>query len=764
MTILFSAPCMASSGPNPYGQPQAPASVLSNSKSNNIYHNNNTNNNDNNQQISATNIHAKTTSAPLASGQQMPHDGGDKPLVHPANFSLLANNYDGYIAGMSSDSELTAGGPTSSRHHHHYHHRPYSSQSRVYHAHPVPKTSSGASSRMSHYSDSAAAAAAPTGPPTAQSSSSSSSAVAGSNSFAIHQHQKKQQPPISNQAVSMTSPANVISSNHQSSMAPSGSSASSSTYLAGGVAGDSPLSPVMHQQQQQQVMARLAKSGAGRQLPQRPFKQSMSIDHQSIGAHQYQQMGDGSPVHHGSLSSHRNLGLGDDSAPMGGYQAQSYLNQQHFGAGTGQQYGPAGVAMSPRSLRLEMAMMEKQTANMNIYDAANDNPTARLPPTASGRPSSSSSSSTSRQLPSLGTSQAQGLLGSMSLDQQHHQVDPFHQQSPQHHQQHHHQQHQHHQEPYASHHQQVGSASTEWLPPVGSTGPAGQHNSLARPSGHFKQTLSIDHYAGLHHQPHQHHQQYSPARNQHFVGEHYGHQSGPYSATPLIGNYDSSAGGGADQASYYSGNQESQSTLPHETYYQAQHKKQIVEPGQHQQQQQITSTSLDYPNVIRAPSAPTGRPPLVALQARQINRPTLHHQVSDSSSNSNQSGSLKSSNLEDGLPDKQTAAASGEHQKSISSSSSAAAAAAQYGLQQQHQSPQHKATAGRAQSGGQHRPDMLRRGYTSLTMGTTYGATDLGDSQTALSESGDMSSSGGLASGSHAHIGLLAGKRVSTVI
>lgn len=66
--------------------------------------------------------------------------------THAHSTSLLAS--DSYMTGMSSDSELTS---NTARHH-----RPYSSQSRVYHAHPAPRSSHG-SSRMSHYSDSATA-------------------------------------------------------------------------------------------------------------------------------------------------------------------------------------------------------------------------------------------------------------------------------------------------------------------------------------------------------------------------------------------------------------------------------------------------------------------------------------------------------------------------------------------------------------------------------------------------------------------------------
>lgn len=131
-------------------------------------------------------------------------------------------------------------------------------------------------------------------------------------------------------------------------------------------------------------------------------------------------------------------------------------------------------------------------------------------------------------------------------------------------------------------------------------------------------------------------------------------------------------------------------------------------------------------------------PPNQVVRAKQ-----LQHQMSDSSSNSNLSGSNTTGQLEGNIYEKQQQATnSSEHQKSISSAS---ATSPFY-----QQSPQHKmstSSAGGSGSGStsyqQHphfgRQDILRRGNTSVAMTGGGHSGDLAGSQSALSDAGDLS-------------------------
>lgn len=153
--------------------------------------------------------------------------------------------------------------------------------------------------------------------------------------------------------------------------------------------------------------------------------------------------------------------------------------------------------------------------------------------------------------------------------------------------------------------------------------------------------------------------------------------------------------------------------------------------------------------------------------------------MSDSSSNSNLSGSLKTGHgvVEGNFYDDHTTTASttkSEHQKSMSSAGNSAA-------HHQQQLAQHKMSSSSAGGGGssgpsshhqhhQHNPhhyshgrqDILRRGYTSVAM-TASGSggggafSDLGGSQSALSDAGDLS----LSQASHSGAGT-SSKRVSS--
>ena len=661
---------MASSAPNPYGQPQAQPTAASSSK---IYYTDNFT-----QPVAGLTL--------VGSGQQATHEAvltapaafiaaDSKSLVHS---SLLAN-YDGYIGGMSSDSELTTSGATR-HHHHHHHHRPYSSQSRVYHVHPAPKSSP----RQSHYSDSG---------PHVQSLSSPSS---GSHSI--------QQQQLNQQVASVASPTNPISLGHQGSISSSGSA--SSAYLTGVMANESPIST-----NQQQA----TRPAGSRQLPQRPFKQSMSIDHHHSLANQYQyqltQVGTHSPAHHSSLGSHRNLMEASDQ--QAGYQKQQQnysLSQLH----SPHQYG---VSPNQRNLRLEMELMEEQAANLKLYDTTStstvvNKPVSGLPPTGPVRPSSSTSV---RQLPHVSSGQSSGLMGSMSLDQQHHQVDPFHQQQKA--------QQQLHQDSYPTQHQQISSSSADWLPPIGLSG---QHH-LARSNDQFKQTMSIDHYpmpyANRHHQQQQQQQHFSPVRTAQHPSDQYQSMSG-YTGQSLIGGYDSPTHRPhhyQQQQAYYSQSSNTDRTAtPQDLYYTS------TSSGAQIQQHIETSSGQRTMSSDFAVSGKqydrAGSSGGCGAQLQQVTRPSLQHQASSGSSNSNLSGSLKSTNIDHNNLDKQI---SGEHQKSISSASSS----------HYHQSPQHNKVN---QYSG--RQDMLRRGYTSVAITSAAGhVPDIHGSQGALSESGDLS-------------------------
>lgn len=637
--------------------------------------------------------------------------------THAHSTSLLAS--DSYMAGMSSDSELTS---NTARHH-----RPYSSQSRVYHAHPAPRSSHG-SSRMSHYSDSATAYA-PSEQTVSIKTKLPSNHIILPNQLELQQRQQPQlQQYLPLQEYQAYNPINFSQSYshkynkqhphhhvpHQTSITSTGSggSVSSSAYLA---LGEPPISSMLQQQQQQGVnFTRPTVSGrafGSSSTSQRPFKQSMSIDHHSIGQyHHLHHQPSPSPLAHpiGHQPNLSTQSMSPHYEPSDFHQQQNYSTSSVLGSTQrAALVNPQGSQIlsthdsrfvpqqQQRNLRLEMEMIEKQTGNINLYDSAVGQAatTGSLPPTASRR-----------QLPPN---------PEMNLDQQH--------QQPKHHQT----------DLFASH--QMMSSPADWLPPMGITS-----HHMNRTSGtQFKQTMSIDHYPFSTNQQQQH---YSPARVPH-ISEQYrslGHSSSqiggyesPTHSTHLSGyklaNSDSHAQSEnvvyqyiqeQQQPDHYAAsqqlirNQQQDLRNPHD-----------INPHQQQQQQHLHSSTPNFSQALTKGASSSA--------SSQKQKSNLQHQVSSSSSSNSQSGSLRSSNFDINktLID---------HQKTVPP------------LHYQH-SPQHK-------SGGiydQHRHGVLRKGHTSVLSG--FGP------NIGFSESGDLSSSqstGGASGGVHltSHGG--GGKRV----
>lgn len=656
-------------------------------------------------------------------------DSGQQQRIsktHAHSTSLLAS--DSYMAGMSSDSELTS---NTARHH-----RPYSSQSRVYHAHPAPR-SSHASSRMSHYSDSAT-----TYVPSEQ-TVSIKTLPAKSNHVILPNQLERQQQLIQQQQLLLTNQAqqqqqpimplqehqahNPINSPnpysnkhykqhphqnvpHQTSITSSGSgggvsspsSSAAAAYLA--LAGESPISSMLQQQQG----ANFIRPTSGRQFgsstttSQRPFKQSMSIDHHSIG--QYHHLHHQSPLAH-PISHHQNHATQSMSSH---FETSDYHQQQ-------QNYAPTSAVLSSnqraalvnpqgsqilshdtrfmpqqqqqqRNLRHEMELIEKQTGNINLYDntASQTATTGSLPPTASRL-------SSGRQLPQ------NPELGVVDQQQQ-----PQHQQK-------------HHQADLFASHQRMSSPA-DWLPPMGIT-----THHLNRTSGtQFKQAMSIDHYTASASQQQQQH--YSPARIPH-LSQQYPPLGYPSSQ---IGGYESPTHS-AHLPGYKLANSDPHAQSENVVYQYIQEQQpdhygssqQLVRNQQqdlqnphdinlhqHHQQQHQQHLHGSTPNFGQISSKGASS----SASNQQQQRPNLQHQVSSSSSSNSQSGSLRSSNLDINktLID---------HQKTGPP------------LTHYQQSPQHKVGIY-----DQHRSHgMLRKGHTSAMSG--FGVS------TGFSESGDLSSS-----------------------
>lgn len=478
--------------------------------------------------------------------------------------------------------------------------------------------------------------------------------------------------------------------------AESGGSVTSSAYLA---LEKSPMSSML--QQQGVNFARPTVGGrpfSSSSTSQRPFKQSMSIDHHSIGQYHHlhhQPSTITNPVSHHSNSSAQSIS--PHFEPSDYHQQQNYPTSAVLSstqrAGLVNLQGPQILSahdtrfvseqqqqqqQQQRNLRLEMEMIEKQTGNINLYDSISGQTTntGSLPPTASRV-------SSGRQLPPN---------PEMNLDQQH--------QQPKHHQT----------DLFASH--QMMSSPADWLPPMGITS-----HHLNRTSGtQFKQTMSIDHYTVPTHQQQQH---YSPARVPH-ISEQY--RSLGYTSSQ-IGGYESPTHS-TQLPGYKLSNSDSHAHSENIVYQYMQ--EQLQQPDhyapsqqlmrnkqqdlhspldtnlQHQQQHHLHSSTPNFSQISSKGAS--------SSVSSQKQKPNLQHQVSSSSSGSNsQSGSLRSSNLD-------ISKSLIDHQKTGPP------------LHYQH-SPQHK-------SGGtydQHRHGMLRKGHTSAMSG--YGV------NIGFSESGDLSSS-----------------------
>lgn len=684
---------MASSTPNSYGLPQAPNSSTTSAAAGNIYYG------DYNHiahaagkspsQLIEVGLHQQQPQSQLP--QQHVNQVGpfEKRVVYHSSSSL--GNYDSYISGMSSDSELTTT-TASARHHHH---RPYSSQSRVYHAHPVPRNTTAASSRLSHYSSNSAVNA---------------QTIPQSSTYTIRatdQQQQQQQPQqqlINQGALTMTPPSLPMSSiSHQNSVASSGSM--SSSYLPAMLPVDSPVSPVLVQQAMRQ------KTGSGRQLPQRPFKQSMSIDHHSLTnqytgiSGQHTTASTHSPAHQSAMGLHRNI-TGDQ---LGAYQHQdSYPSisggHQRFESTTSGQYNESP---SQRSIRLEMEMMEKQAANMNLYDAG-ERSMADLPPTGPIR----SSSSTSRHVPT-NINPNQGLLEHQQ--QLHHSAEPYHQ----------HSQDQYSGSSYSQQQKIPSTASTDWLPPMGNTN---------RPGGQFKQAMSIDHYSAARQQQQHLQRHFSPARQNQFASTDQYHSLGSYMGSSpnhaLMSNTPNYEPTSCSQltSDYYSPGGQDHAMVKYHNQYQAQQHPKPSSSTSSTHHQPVGASSLEQHGVklYEKSDLVSGSRSSNVQQQHPNGQPNLQHQPSSSSSNSNLSGSLKSSNIEN-MTNLEKQTSNSEHQKSVSSASTSS---------HYQQSPQHKMHSSGHYVG---RQELLRRGYTSVTAPSTSYVGDFGGSQSALSESGDLS-------------------------
>lgn len=607
---------------------------------------------------------------------------GHEKLLYSSSY--LAN--ENYIAGMSSDSELTS----AARGHHR---RPYSSQSRVYHAHPAPRVNAAAShtsSRLSHYSDSAGYAVA---------------------------------------------------------------------------AAAKQMSSSLVQQQQADLSTRRFKqqsSGSGRQLPNRPgFKQSMSIDQHQQQALLLARLG--SPSHFsGAQCELAGNASGADIAQIG---SPAHLNQQRWlsmGASSAEgRFSPARTALG----RDDLELVESQTANLSLY---------------TDRDSGVDKAPTVRQAAAAAAPYLPPGANPMSLEQQH-QMHAKHlrQQSPIN---------QHQTAKYEAYESQqsakqhsrvqlellrahkVSSAPSQqsgWLPPSGhhlsATAAVPQsQQACQQPQGgrlgqaHFKQAMSIDHYAssGGHHYSPVGHRTPSLAAN---FDEHYRSSFGQLPA----GYYQHADGPTAD----FGATAGQSSTGEYLAGLQTPLSQDNFDSVQAQACMEVQSQMASSQGLVLN-SAPTGLqlnnynnlPPTGALNNRQsivgAQAAKLQHQFSSSSSGANsQSGSLKSSNLDlnkqtppDGVQKLLTASGStintGQHPNNNNSSQPASTS---------HQSPHNSGRHDHLQH--HHQRGVLKKGYTASTVSSS-----LAGSLTALNEPSDLSSSQATNSGFG---GIHGSKRVS---
>lgn len=640
--------------------------------------------------------------------------------------SYLAN--ENYIAGMSSDSELT----NSARGHHR---RPYSSQSRVYHAHPAPRVNAAGphtSSRLSHHSDSAG--------------------------YAI---QSKQM-----------------------------STGSLSHQMSAGA--ELSVSPRLHQYQQQKHQQ---PATLGRQLPARPgFKQSMSIDQQS---HQHLLGRHGSPGHYASpslntlqqfeLSSGPQGTLGVAGGAPGTDMAQATPTQPHQHHHLHQRWMSTGVcpadvgrySPSRKGLGHDLELVESQTANLSLFNSGELDRQLR----AAGRDQS-------RQMPQAPSG---AHLSSMSFDQhqthqQHHQALQQHlrqQQSPIN---------QHQSAAFEasqpSHQQQArhtrtqlellgahkvssaASSAPSWLPPIGhqmqsqsqSQSPPQSHpqqlqhplplaqSSRPNQAAHFKQAASIDHYpqSGNH---------YSPV---------------DYRTPSLAANFDEHyrPGYGALPASYYqrreateepleygggggTGDGQSRAAGDYQVHEFASSTAQAFDSSQVSQQAQPAmepSSHLAGASALAGSSAnglqvnnnynnlpPTSQQTRAGVATCQTSK--LQHQFSSGSSGggNSHSGSLKSSNLDlnkQTPPDGPQKGLSGAGNNNNSNSGSLVQS-----NMAAHQYPAHQSTFNATRHDHLHQSATHQRSAGPRRGQTVSAVSSLAGSLTALNEASDLSSS-----------------------
>lgn len=644
--------------------------------------------------------------------------------------------YDSHSWSMSSDSEITSTTTANRRHH-----RPHSSQSRVYHAHPAPRSSHASSRNLLHCSDSTASASATylaaSSDPANSSGLADSTNSAGigcasgngtSNTSGVSlsqtnlatgrnaarstlqqhlqgdsgllaagsQHTPQQQSAkaaaelaAQNLAAYRQQHQHQAYSPHQVSISnvvqtPVIASSFESLYDQ-----TSPAAvAIMQQQQQQQGLARQS-TGAGlrRQLPSRPLKQSMSIDHTSCSPYHHQQQASPSfvsqAIHSSLVDSYQGYGSSIASSNIG------LTTQRPLSSPSDPMLDPMyKQQQQQRNFRLEMDMIEKQTMQMNLNQASQQSSAAFLHHQISPAPPNqlqqnhqsavvgSSSSLEQLQAPKSEQQQQPQTHQYLTNDQIFHQQQIILQQQRQ----------KHHQQQLTSygslsssvtaHHQSSSPArqapppqrgTNEWLPPSGASAhhvPSGtsgwapttscQTSTPLSSSGasHLKQTMSVDQY-----QPTRGH--YAHVREARVVEQQQHYHRG---SSRLPDGNQLPMAGPLDQLDYnYPAEQVPQTFTaqqPTDDLNQGVRSTQQQQQALYMQQQHIEFSPSKHPRQylqgqqqLVSGIVPTGTvgssyglSGTVSGRAASASS-KLQHQVSSSSSNS-QSGSLKSSNVD----------------------------------------------------------------------------------------------------------------------
>lgn len=667
---------------------------------------------------------------------------------------MLSNaGSDTYLSGMASDSELSGARGSARQHHHsHTHHRPaYGATGgpRAYHAHPSPRASHG-SSRMSHYSDSAA----------------SYSPISATNPI-YSQQQTQQAMQQSSHQRAMSHQGSVSSSASGGSMSPATAVSGLYTGLMG--SGESPLSSGI-----------LNMSRAGRQLPQRPFKQSVSIDHQA-GMYSRQSPTLAShPLSEGSGNEMQRQQPSYHQQPSAFFMAQRLDSQQQA---YGQQQTPGADPRSPQyPYQATMDLMEKQVANMNLYESISESRQQQAPQTT--RPASASSM---RQLPPIGAIAAAGgqTAGSLSSELHYGAISATTSNHPPSQQMHH---------AYSQSEPLNHPAAMSAGYAMGSLGSAGHRLHQRASQQKFKQAISIDHYAGQHSRPQSmssyHQQQHqAPVRTSSTLSQQASDQTYRsalnYASSAPVCGHESSANTGAtynqrlaQQQHQHSTHtpQSGQSMASYSVGHQPQHTSSLSmaydspvfarssvhqDPMTSYQPHHAHSQDSAMPSGVAGATTPTSHhshqpraPSSSTSSSHQNARPSLQQQLSSSSSNS-QSGSLNRSNADVHKASTSAGNTGGAHDL-LGQQRRAAASAALPPQAQPFQSPQHTKP-----SAGNIRHTTLRKGYTSVHS-DTFGFGGISSPGMALSDSGELSASATLATPHHsAASGSYGSKRVS---